>query len=181
MNALQHAAKVLEEGGIIAYPTEAVFGLGCNPKDGQAVRRLLAIKQRPIEKGLILIAGNVAQLAAYVPSANFEQYPHVLESWPGPHTWIMPCNTNTPIWLKGQYHSLAVRVTAHRQTAELCQLFGGAIVSTSANLSNTPPAATANDVKLALGKYIDYILDGPTSGLAEVSTIRDAVSGEQLR
>jgi len=139
--ALRRAARMLTAGGVIAYPTEAVYGLGCDPLDAQAVTRLLAIKRRPVEKGLILIASRFDQLGPYVQPLTAAIRQRLDESWPGPNTWLLPADPATPRWIRGDHRTIAVRVTAHPLAAALCEAFGGAIVSTSANPAGRPRRA----------------------------------------
>jgi len=89
---IKQAVSVLQRGGVIAYPTEAVFGLGCDPQQKNSIRNLLQIKQRPAEKGLILIASSVCQLLAYIDTASISEvrWAEVQASWPGPVTWLLP-------------------------------------------------------------------------------------------
>jgi L-threonylcarbamoyladenylate synthase len=180
---LEGATAALHRGGVIAYPTEAVWGLGCDPFDAVAVRRLLKIKQRDESKGLILIAANLAQIASLIdrdalPPARIAA---VLASWPGPHTWLLPCTTLVPDWLRGDHATLALRVTAHPGVAALCTAFGGPLVSTSANRAGAAPARALTELDPALLSQLDGVLDGATGGLDAPTTIRDAASGALLR
>jgi L-threonylcarbamoyladenylate synthase len=175
------AAHWVACGGLIAYPTEAVFGLGCAPRDGEAVRRLLALKARPECKGLILIAAEWSQLEPYVVSLNRGRMAAIRATWPGPVTWVLPARRETPNWLTGDHETLAVRITAHPLAAALCQRCGGALVSTSANRAARPPARTALAVRLALDGGLDYILSGPCGGAVRPSSIRDGLTGAVLR
>jgi L-threonylcarbamoyladenylate synthase len=180
MNA---ALEQLRQGGIIGYATEAVFGLGCDPDNGESVRRLLEIKQRPIEKGLVLIAADFSQLLPYLdltalPEGRLEV---ILDSWPGPYTWIIPARPEVPVWLRGGFSSLAVRVTAHRQVHDLCLAFGKPLVSTSANKTGESPARTAEELTERMGARLDYILPGQTDGRANPSLIRDGITGAVVR
>lgn len=177
---LQSAVRVLRAGGVVAYPTEAVYGLGCDPLNRAAVERVLAIKQRPVEKGLILIASRFEQLAPFVQPPDEGVMQRLRETWPGPVTWLLPANPATPRWLRGRHHSLAVRVTAHPLAAALCSAFGGPVVSTSANASGRPPARSALQARLRC-PGIDLVLHGATGGLERPSAIRDAVTGATLR
>jgi len=177
---LRRATRVLRAGGVIAYPTEAVYGLGCDPLNRAAVERLLAIKQRPIDKGLILIASRFDQLTPFVQTPDGGIMRRLRDTWPGPVTWLLPADPATPRWLRGSHASLAVRVTAHPLAAALCDAFGGPIVSTSANASGRPPAHTALQARLRC-PGIDLVLHGPTGGLARPTAIRDARTGETLR
>lgn len=181
--SVEDAAALLREGGVIAYPTEAVWGLGCDPGNETAVQRLLSLKQRDVRKGLILAAGNIQQLAPY---AAWGQLPDasrttVLSSWPGPHTWIVPTAPTTPPWIRGEHHGVAVRVSAHPQVVALCAAFGGAIVSTSANPAGHPPPYTRTTLDPAILAGIDGLVAGETSGQERPTSIRDARSGGTLR
>ena len=181
MTGFDDAVATLKQGGVIAYPTEAVFGLGCDPENKSAVEKILHLKQRPVDKGLIVIAGKIDQLYRYIESKTIESFHHVVESWPGPHTWLLPCTNDTPRWLTGQYDTLAVRVTAHITAAGICNAFDGPIVSTSANPADLPPAKITADVLTYFGNNIDLIIDGEVNPQADVSTIRDARTNKQLR
>ena len=175
------AAHWLACGGLVAYPTEAVYGLGCDPRDRSAVHRLLALKARPEGKGLILIAADWIQLEPYVRSLGPERMAAIHGTWPGPVTWLLPARPGAPRWLTGDHATLAVRITAHPLAAALCRRWGGALVSTSANRASRPPARTPLGVHLALAGGLDYILTGRCGGAARVSSIRDGTTGAVLR
>ena len=180
---LHGAVDALRRGGVIAYPTEAVFGLGCDPFDKAAVLRLLDIKQRSVDKGVILVAAHVGQLDGLVdwaalPAGRLEP---VLASWPGPHTWIVPATARMPGWITGTHDSVAVRVSAHPGVVALCTAFGGPLVSTSANLAGMDPARHADAVDPALLARIDGIVEGAVGTLAQPTVIRDARTGAKLR
>jgi L-threonylcarbamoyladenylate synthase len=178
---LRSAVRVLRSGGVIAYPTEAVFGLGCDPMDPTAVARVLAIKGRARSKGLILIASRVEQIDPLLLPQAPAVRERVLASWPGAITWLLAARPEVPDWLTGGGSRIAVRVTAHPLCIALCQGFGGPIVSTSANRSGRPPVRTALGARRSLGREVDYVLVGATGGARRVSEIRDGVSGRSLR
>jgi L-threonylcarbamoyladenylate synthase len=177
----KQTVRCLKTGGLIAYPTEAVYGLGCDPLNEKAVKRLLALKQRSWQKGLILIAGDYAQLVPFLEPLTPILEDRVFASWPGPVTWLLPAKPETPYWLRGKSNQLAVRVTAHAGSATLCDYWGGALVSTSANLSGQRPAKNAFQVRRALGQTIDYILPGEIGERQRPSEIRDALTNTVLR
>lgn len=181
-NALNQIVRVLKEENVIAYPTEAVFGVGCDPDSETAVMRLLALKQRPVEKGLILIAADFEQLRPYVDESalNAAQRESVFSRWPGPVTFVFPAKPDTPAWLTGRFDSLAVRVTAHPLVVALCQRFGKPLVSTSANLTGLPPCRSAIDVREQFGQDFP-VLEGDTGGRLNPSEIRDALTGDLIR
>jgi len=177
---IKRAAAILRQGGIIAYPTEGVWGLGCDPGNGAAVLRLLALKHRPWQKGLILIAASYDQVAPFVTTtpALLQQ---VRSTWPGPVTWLLPARDATPPWLRGTHATVAVRVTAHPVAAALCRRFGGAMVSTSANIAGRPPARKRLQVQRHFGSALDYIVPGTLGSQSGATQIRDARSGAVVR
>ena len=178
---LREAVRVLQHGGLIAYPTEAVYGLGCDPLDEDAVLRLLDLKRRPWQKGLILIAADLAQLEPYLLPLDNAVRDRITPTWPGPNTWLLPVRAETPRWLRGEHDTLAVRVIAHPISAALCRAFGGPIVSTSANLTGKRPATSPLAVRNAFGEQIDYIVHAPLGGAERPTQIRDGRTGEIVR
>lgn len=181
--AIDEAVPLLQRGGLFAYPTEAVWGLGCDPDNEAAVLRLLQLKQRPVDKGLILVAAHLDPLRRWLdlPALPPGRLAVVLASWPGPHTWVMPAATDAPSWITGGRDSIAVRISAHPLVSALCEQFGGALVSTSANLGGEPPAYTRADLDPRLLDAIDGIVAGETGGLAQPTPIRLALDGSVLR
>jgi L-threonylcarbamoyladenylate synthase len=179
--AIAAAVAALRAGGVIAYPTEAVYGLGCDPFDPVAVARVFVLKQRPSGQNLILIAADFPQVEKFIGTAPAAAVARARATWPGPHTWVFPRSAATPGWLVGDHAGIAVRVTAHTLAAKLCHAFGGALVSTSANRHGAAPARSAEDVRSAFGTEIAYILEGSTGGLEQPTQIRDAISGELFR
>lgn len=177
------AAAAMHAGAVIAYPTEGVWGLGCNPMDDATVTRLLTIKQRDIAKGLILIAADEQQLAPYVDldALPRERLMEVRVSWPGPNTWIVPASVSAPAWITGVHRGIAVRVSAHPDVIALCNAFEGAIVSTSANLAGQAAARRRDELDPSLLADIDGVCAGETGGRSSPSVIRDALSGDVLR
>lgn len=183
-NQIEQAVKVLQQGGIIAYPTEAVYGLGCDPKNINAVKKILYIKQREKEKGLILIAANFDQLKPFLQTLAQEIEEKLLRSWrEADHaiTWLVPVKEGVSDYLSGQYDSLAVRVSHHPLVKELCTKFGGAIVSTSANRATEEAARSSEKVKQIFKNELDLVLEGQTDINAQPSEIRDALTGKIIR
>jgi L-threonylcarbamoyladenylate synthase len=170
---LREAARLLRNGGVIAYPTEAVYGIGCDPLNRDAVLRILQIKRRPIEKGVILIGSRIEQFLPFIKPPTPSIREQLDQTWPGPVTWLLPCRPETPVWLRGSHPTLAVRVTGHPLAAAICDAFGGPVVSTSANTSGRPPALTAIQARLRC-PGIDLYIAGPTGGRRQPSEIRDA-------
>jgi len=179
--AVKQAARIILQGGVIAYPTEAVYGLGCNPLDPRAVARLLQIKQRDPVQGLILVGRSLDDFEPFIKSLDEETRQRLLATWPGPVTWLVPASVDCPVWLRGEHETIAIRATAHRQTRELCSEVGIPLVSTSANRAGRQAAVSSVQVRRELGRELDFILGGPTDGLNRPSQIRDARSDKILR
>lgn len=175
------AYRALRAGGVVAYPTEAVWGLGCDPLNAHAVARLRALKQRRRDRGLILIAASFEQVADWIGPLPAARLAQVHSSWPGPNTWVLPASPQVPKWVRGPGDTVALRVTAHPLAAALCYVFGGPIVSSSANLSGHAPLRTALAVRRQFGRVLDAVLVGETAGQARPSRMRDARTGELLR
>lgn len=177
------AAALLRAGGVLAYPTEAVYGLGCDPRDRAAFERIFALKQRPPTQGVLLIAAEFAQVARYIDLAAVpgEVMAQVQASWPGPNTWIFPRSAAVPDWVAGAHAGIALRVTAHAPAAALCRAFGGALVSTSANPHGSPPARSAQQALDYFGDALEGVLDAPLGGQQRPTVIRDALSGAIIR
>ncbi|MFM9924430.1 Sua5/YciO/YrdC/YwlC family protein [Variovorax sp. H27-G14] len=182
-------AQRLRAGSVMAYPTEAVMGLGCDPLNEAAVTRICRLKQRSVEQGVLLIAADFSQVLPYVDMAQVPQaaLDRVKASWPGPFTWIFPRHARVPAWISGRHAGIALRVTAHGTAATLCRAFGGALVSTSANPHGQPAARTAGEVRAYFDDVadaadgIDLLVDEAVGGLASPSEIRDALTGELVR
>jgi len=176
---LRYAAELIRSGGIVAYPTEGVFGLGCDPDCQPAVTQILDLKQRSQQAGLILIAENLAQLYDWITPTAAERE-RLLTSH-GVITWIVTANPLTPRWITGGRKTIAVRVTQHPVAAALCHLADTPLVSTSANRHGHPPAKSVLSVRCKFGGLIDYVVPGTTGGNENPSEIRDARSGTVLR
>jgi tRNA threonylcarbamoyl adenosine modification protein (Sua5/YciO/YrdC/YwlC family) len=148
-------------GKVFAYPTEAVFGLGCDPLNEAAVYKILSLKQRPVEKGMILIAKSVEQI---LPFVEFEKVlpqtqQMIHDSWPGPVTWLLPKSSKTPAFISGDSEMVAVRVTAHPLVREMCEAVNSPIVSTSANPASEEPARSTSEVNTYFGESV-LLVDG---------------------
>ncbi len=178
---LARAVRALRDGGVIAYPTEAVWGLGCDPLDEAAVLRLLALKQRNWQKGVILVAADMTQLAPYLHGLADDLLQTLRSSWPGPNTWLIPNNGNAPDWITGGRDTLAVRVSDHPLVSALCSAYGAAIVSTSANPSGKAPARSALAVRRYFHTQLDDILPGNLGTQQKPTRIRHLLTGETVR
>lgn len=175
------AADRLRDGEVVAYPTEAIFGLGCDPRNEAAVRRILSLKHRSASMGLILIGSSLDQFEPWVGPVPQDRLDAALATWPGPVTWLFPRAPDVPDWLAGDHPTLAIRVTAHPISRALCDAFGGPVVSTSANPHSAPPARSAGEVEDYFGSFIGGIIAGALGGRDACSEIRDVMTGDVLR
>ena len=174
-------AQCLFDGGVIAYPTEAVYGLGCDPDNREAVLRILELKSRPASAGLILIADRIERFAPYIEPVPADARKRALSAWPGHVTWLFPRSADVPDWLAGVHDTIALRITAHPGCIALCEAFGKPIVSTSANPSSDPPARSAEQVARYFPDQLCGIVEGDLGGSDQPSEIRDLISGRIIR
>lgn len=179
--AWRKAAWLLRSGGLIAYPTESVYGLGCDPCNEEALLELLAVKRRDWRKGLILVAAEIDQLKPWLAPLSDAQLQKVTATWPGPHTWLLPVASGVSPLICGQHATIAVRVSSHPVIRGICHAFGGAMISTSANISHKQPAKSAAEVRMQFGNQIDYVVAGSLGDLQQPTTIRDATTDAWIR
>lgn len=180
--SVAQACQHLRAGDVIAYPTEAVWGLGCDPHNEKAVHRVLTLKNREVEKGLILVAADQTQISELLKPLQPEQLRHLDETWPGPVTWLIPDPSQLiPDWVRGEHDTVAIRVSAHPLVQALCKEFGGPIVSTSANLAGQPEIRSRSTLQETFSTSIDYVVDGELGESDRPSEIRDLRTGNVLR
>lgn len=180
---VKQAATALQAGGVVACPTEAVYGLSCDPANRDAFDTLLALKQRPLAHGVLLVGAEFTQLRRYINLASIEpeRLDEIRATWPGPITWVFPRAACAPEWLSGKHGGIALRLTAHPVLADLCRAFGGALVSTSANRHGHAPARSAADVRDQFDTPLTCIIDAPLGGQDKPTPIHDALSGAIIR
>lgn len=206
-DSVTQAAQWLNTGKLLAYPTESVWGIGCDPFNQLAVKQLLAIKQRPIDKGMIVVTDSAARIEPLLESLSTEQRQTILDSWhisanavaQQAHTWLLPLSQSAsqtlavpiPSWISGAHNSVAVRVVAHPLIKQLCAQFVssfnpyGFIVSTSCNPSGQPPALSVEQAQAyfmnnEFSEQVAY-LQGDTLGYELPSQIHDALTGQVIR
>jgi len=185
-SSISEAAQLLKQGQVLAYPTEAVWGLGCDPYNEQAFQEILELKHRPVEKGVILLAGHLDQVAHLLQGLSNDIRQQVIRSWSNRQpteratTWLLPADQHIPTWIKGQHPLVAVRVTTHPLCVQLCQHFNGFIVSTSANPAGQTPAHSLADAQAYFGDALHY-LEGDLGLSREPSRILNALTGEIVR
>ena len=173
-------AAHLRRGGLIAYPTESCYGLGCDPDNRIAVQRLLKLKQRPQHKGLILIAAGYRQVARYLQPVTPSQQQQLEIAGAQAVTYLMPALHSAPRWLRGGHDTLAIRLTAHKQAAQLCRGVGSALVSTSANRTGQRPARTYAQCRRLFGHEV-WVLPGRVGKRKTPSTISRWADGKIIR
>lgn len=178
---LTAVAAVLRLGGLIAYPTDTVYGLGCLPDRPRAIRRLLALKGRPADKGLILLASEPAQLAPWTAPLTDADWARIADPAAPPTTWLVPAAPGVSPLVRGAHASVAVRLTRHALVAALTALLGQPIISTSANPAGQPPVRRAADLDPALRRGVDLVLAGACGPATRPSRIRELASGRLLR
>jgi|TARA_Y100000310_G_scaffold345092_3_gene461742 L-threonylcarbamoyladenylate synthase len=175
------ASKTLWQGGIIAYPTEAVWGLGCLPDNLEGVLKILALKKRSMDKGVILVAADISQFDLYLKGLSKQQLAHLQSAWPGPVTYLVADNGNAPGWVVGDNDTVALRVSDHPTVKSICRAADSALVSTSANPAGQKPARNSYWVRKYFGDQLDMIYPGELGARSNASEIRDLASNRVLR
>ncbi len=172
----------IRQGGLVAYPAEGCYGIGCDPRNRNAVRTLLRLKKRHPDQGLILVAAGEWQIRNWIsPTCRGVRLDPARHTWPGPVTWLVPAAYWTPYWLRGHNECVALRITAHPPLVALCRAAGTALVSTSANLHNQVAARTAHQVYAQFGNSLGRVVAGKPGGLQQCTEIRDLLTGRVLR
>ena len=178
---LRMALQALAAGGVVACPTEAVWGLSCDPWNRGAVRQLLALKGRSPAKGLILVAATQQQFEFLLDGLDLQQRRTLTASWPGPNTWLVPHRGRVPGWIHGEHDKVALRVSEHPVISALCAGWGGPLVSTSANPAGRRPPRLVFQVRRYFDQRLDYLLPGALGDSARPTVIRDLASGRVIR
>lgn len=178
---INRAVASLKKGGVIAYPTEAVWGLGCDPNNIQAIEKVLGLKKRSVDKGLILIGSSADQFSGYIQGLDGPQKELFKTLQSRPTTWLVPDNGTASQWVVGEHDTVALRITDHPVAKALCDVFGGPIVSTSANPQGKPAAIEAADVEAYFEDSLDHYVMGCVAGIQSVSEIKNLLTGEVLR
>lgn len=180
-STLDAAVAAVRNGRVIAYPTESVYGLGCDPSNAAALQRLIDIKGRAAHKGFIVVASQQQQLSEFLADIGLDWQKQFNAHWPGPVTFVVPAAQDINALLSGGRKTLAVRVSAHPVVQSLCTALGGPLVSTSANISGQAPLCSRNAVQQHFGSIVDTIVDGLVGELTTPTPIIDVRSGLQLR
>lgn len=179
-SCIEEAAKEIKRGNVIAYPTEAVWGIGCDPWSEKSVKKILELKSRSINKGFILIAEDIKVFSMLLKNLPIAYMKRLHATWPGPYTWVVPHQNLVPNWITGDKKTVALRVTNHPLVCQLCKLTGP-IVSTSANPLGMEPALSKEEVKNYFQSQVDYILDGNLGKQQNPTLIIDIVTNNIIR
>ena len=176
-----HLVSLVHKGGVIAYPTEGVWGLGCLPESLPAVTRILGLKNRSWERGLILVGASIEQFHPYLTGLSSDALDELYRVWPGPVTFLLPDNGYCPLWIKGKHNTVALRVSEHPVVQDLCDRLGSPLVSTSANPAGRIPARNSLQVRKYFPRGIDFIVQGDVGEHGGASEVRDLTTGSIIR
>lgn len=184
-NDLSVAAGVeaIRQGKVIVYPTESVYGFGCDPMQPLAVEKIIALKNRASHKGFILIISKIAQLTPYIDWDKIadSDWGVVEKSWPGPVTWILPAKQSVNALLLGSNQTIAIRMSSHPIAKALCDTMNGAIVSTSVNHSEQAPLMQPDIIQSQFSDDISGIVTGSLGTQSKPSWVIDFASQTVLR
>lgn len=178
--AIRHAAHCIRRGGIIAYPTETVYGLGCDPLNAAAVNAINILKGRDASKGLILLASRLQQLDALIEVADADDRAAIVGERQ-PTSWVVPARACAPRWITGRHQTVAIRISTHPLVIELCDSLDHALVSTSANPAGKKPALNALQLHHYFDGLVDAMLISNHNCSGRPSSIRDLKSRKLLR
>ncbi len=168
------------QDNVFAYPTEGVWGLGCNPFSEKAVKKLINLKKRPKNKGIIVLAGSLQQLLPFTQHLSDKLKKRMNSKWPGPHTWLVPSSPDIPKWLIGPTGLVALRLSDHKTVIELTESLNMPICSSSANISGQEPAKNSDEIRTFFGNKV-LIIEGELGGLKKPTPVQNLESKEWLR
>lgn len=179
---INRLGKAVQRGAVFAYPTDTIWGFGCHPLHAAAVHRILHIKQRSVSKGLILLASELSQLQPYLKkNLNHQEINQLEFISEQPTTWLVEASEDCPNWLRGQFPTIAVRLTSHPFVQRLCHTINAPLVSTSANRSGCPTIRNAVQARRQFGSELDFIVEGFSPGGKKASRIKSLASDQIIR
>jgi L-threonylcarbamoyladenylate synthase len=178
--ALNRFAHAISQGAIFGCPTDTIWGFGCHPLIASSVARILQIKNRSPDKGLILLSSKLEYCAAYV-GVDSEQLEPIQSPADHPTTWLVPASGDCPIWIRGNYPTVAIRITNHPLLAFLCDRLQAPIVSTSANRSSKATVRNSVQMRKQFGNELDFIVSGFATGSNRPSEIKSLLSRATIR
>ena len=174
---IEQGIAILKRGGIVAYPTDTVYGLGASASLPQAVQRIYKVKERPQNMPLPLLLADTSQVTKFAESVPVVAWDLIRRFMPGALTIVLPKSSLVPDFITAGGITIAIRIPAHPVPVALVEGLGTPIVGTSANLSGRPSPLTAEEVYSQLGDRVDLIIDGGRCPGGKESTIVD-VTGE---
>ena len=174
------AVEYIKKGEIIAYPTEAVYGIGCDPWNQKSVEKIYKIKKRVSNKPFILVASDINHLNNLINIGSLTD--DVLSSWPGHVTWLIPALSEAPQWLiDGSTGLIAIRISNHKIIKQICSIFGKPIISTSANMSSEKPFISKEDMTKNFSSSVPLLVEGEIGSYPNTSIIKNMLTGEKIR
>ncbi|MEC7885498.1 MAG: L-threonylcarbamoyladenylate synthase [Pseudomonadota bacterium] len=174
-------SNAIVKGKIVAYPTESVFGIGCDPENEKSINKIIAIKNRSKQKGLIIIADEVKKLSKFIHKDYLDLFIKKSDIESKPTTWIVPSSKHVLNLVKGEDSSVALRITQHPIASRICKYSNKAIISTSANISSKTPAKNSNEILMQFGEEIDIIVDGRVGDSIKPTQIVDLITNKVIR
>tara|TARA_B110000014_G_scaffold263530_1_gene260629 strand:- start:2087 stop:2623 length:537 start_codon:yes stop_codon:yes gene_type:complete len=177
MSSLGSIVESLKQGNVIAYPTEGVWGLGCDPLNEAAILKLISLKCRSEDKGLILVGSNINQFSNFIDIEKYKD--DLLSKWPGPHTWLVPTKKKISKLITGNNENIALRLSSHKEVVDICNNFESAIISSSANKENSPTLKSSDEIRKTFPEVL--VLQGELGNLNRPSKIQDLITGEYIR
>ncbi len=178
LKRVKEAAGILRSGGIVVYPTETVYGIGCDPLNSEACQRVYSLKKRTHSKPFILLADSMKTVEDFAGVPNAVAKKLAAEFWPGPLTLIIKPSQPLPVHLFGPSGGVAFRVTSGTVAAALSREFGKPVISTSANIAGSKPAVTYDEALTAFGNLADSVLENTEKPDGLPSTVIDLTSTE---
>ncbi len=180
--AINRLGKAILQGAIFAYPTDTIWGLGCHPLLTHSVTRILEIKQRPVEKGLILLGSSLDLFEPYIgDDITCEQVALLSKTTGHPVTWLVPASDHCPAWIRGHFPSVAIRITNHPLVGKICAQIRSPIVSTSANRVGSTTVRNVWQAHQQFIEQVDFIVSGFGPGTNCASEIKSLESGHTVR
>jgi L-threonylcarbamoyladenylate synthase len=180
--SIKRLSNAIENGAVIAYPTDTIWGFGCHPMLASSAIRILNIKHRPVSKGLILLSSRIEYCAPYIdPGLSQQQIDLVRQENQHPVTWLVPASRNCPVWLRGEFPTVAVRITDHPFIEALCSEMHAPIISTSANRHRRAVIRNALQARRQFGGELNHIVTGFNRGTNHPSEIKSLATGDTIR
>ncbi len=179
---INRLGKAVLQGAVFAYPTDTIWGFGCHPLDASAVMQILAIKQRSVHKGLILLASDLRYIEPYIhPDISRPNRLRLQQMNDQPTTWLVDANPDCPYWLRGEFTTIAIRLTRHGFVRQMCDAISAPLVSTSANRSGRAPVRNTIQARRQFAGELDFIVHGFETGGCKASKIQSLETDKIIR